>query len=208
MRLLLVPHASTDWNATGRFQGWSDTTLSDIGKREAALVARRLLAEHIAGCHTSDLRRAVDTANGIVNQRSVPIMVDPRLREIHFGAWEGMTYPQFYRADPQRAWAWEQDPLRIAPPGGETLAQVAERIAAFHDAVIEGKRNKAGRLLVVGHRGALRVLICLELGLPPSAWWQFRLEPASVSELDLCEKGAVLRLLNDTHHLREETHAG
>jgi len=52
------------------------------------------------------------------------------------------------------------------------------------------------------------VLLCLALALPPNAWWQFRLEPASVSELDFFSKGAVLNFLNDTHHLREVAHAG
>jgi broad specificity phosphatase PhoE len=208
MRLLLVPHAPTDWNAAERFQGWSDMALSAIGKRQAALVAQRLQTERIDGCHSSDLRRAVDTAAAIVKQRSLPITTDPRLREMHFGAWEGLTYPEMCRADCQLTLAWERDPMQIAPPGGETLAQVAERIAAYRDAVTEGGRPRSRTVLVVGHRGSLRVLLCLELGLPPTAWWQFRLEPASVSELELFNKATVLNLLNDTHHLREVAHAG
>jgi len=60
----------------------------------------------------------------------------------------------------------------------------------------------------VAHRGSLQVLLCLALGLSPLARWQFQLEPASLSELDLYPEGAILSRLNDTHHLREVSHAG
>jgi broad specificity phosphatase PhoE len=208
MRLLLVPHAPTDWNATERLQGWTDTPLSEAGKRQAALLAGRLSRERIDVCHASDLRRAVDTAAAIGADRHLVITPDPRLRELHFGDWEGLTYQQTCQLDFQAVLAWETDPMQAAPPGGETLAQLAERVAAFLDAVTGVGRLKFHTALVVAHRGTLRVLLCLLLGLPPTAWWEFRLEPASVSELELFSKGAVLNYLNDTHHLKETANAG
>jgi alpha-ribazole phosphatase len=208
MRLLLTPHAPTDWNAQGRYQGWTDTPLSEIGKRQAALVAQRLRKEHIDICHASTLRRAWETADAISRQRGLEFTTDPRLREIRFGAWEGVTYADICHQDRQAMTAWEADPMQAAPPDGETLAEVAQRVESFL-ATMRNKYNDSDQtVLVVAHRGSLRVLICLALGLPAGAWWQFRLEPASVSELDCFEKGAVLNFLNDTHHLREAPHDG
>jgi broad specificity phosphatase PhoE len=121
-----------------------------------------------------------------------------------------LTYEQVQRADPESLTAWEADALRTAPPGGETLAHLAARVGAFLTGLTAGAGEaEPGRtVLVVAHRGSLQVLLCLALGLPPHARWQFRLEPASLSELDLHPQGAVLDRLNDTHHLREVAHAG
>jgi broad specificity phosphatase PhoE len=55
---------------------------------------------------------------------------------------------------------------------------------------------------VAGHKGSLQVLLCLALGLPPGAHWQFRVDPAALSELNLYPEGTIVNFLNDTHHLR------
>jgi alpha-ribazole phosphatase len=208
MRLLLTPHAPTDWNAQQRYQGWTNTPLSEFGKRQAALVAQRLRPERIDICHTSTSRRAWETADAISRSRGLLFTADPRLREIHFGAWEGLTYADICHQDREAMTAWELNPMHVAPPDGETLADVAVRVASFLATMQNSYKDGDHTVLVVAHRGSLRVLICLALGLSPSAWWQFRLEPASVSELGCFDKGAVLNFLNDTHHLREAPHAG
>jgi alpha-ribazole phosphatase len=206
MRLLLAPHAPTDWNAVGRYQGHSDTALSDIGRQQAALLAARLDDERIDEVHASDLRRAQETASFVYVSRSIPCRTDPRLRELHFGAWEGMSHDEVQHRYADALIAWQADPLRTPPPGGETLAQLADRIGGFLSDV-GGERNDQRTMLVVAHRGSLRVLVCLALGLPPTARWQFRLESASLSELNLYSEGALLNYLNDTHHLKEAAHA-
>lgn len=210
MRLLLVPHALTDWNAARRFQGHSDRPLSAAGRQQAARLANRLTGEQIHEAYASDLSRARETADAIAGPRRLPVRCEPRLRELHFGAWEGLTYEEAREADPECLTAWESDVSRTAPPGGETLAELAGRIGTFFTG-LTAETAEAGRertVLVVAHRGSLQVLLCLALGLPPQARWQLRLEPASLSELDLYPQGAVLARLNDTHHLREVAHAG
>jgi broad specificity phosphatase PhoE len=208
MRLLLVPHAQTDLTDSHQVFGWTDTLLNERGRQEAALVARRLRGQRIDACHASDLRRATQTAAAICEPRGLVVTTEPRLRELNFGDWEGMTYPEMCHADYSIAHALHTDPLNTAPPGGETLGQLTERAAAFLTEVTETVRLHDRRVLVVAHRGSLRVMLCLLLNLPPRLWWEFFLTPASVSELDLYSEGAVLNLLNDTHHLREVGHAG
>jgi broad specificity phosphatase PhoE len=202
MRLLLAPHAPTDWNAELRFQGHSDTPLSETGRLQAALLGQRLATEEIHEVHCSDLRRAWETALAVAVPRRVPLRTDARLRELDFGAWEGLTHDEIAVLDPDRLAAWQADMLQTPPPGGETLANLADRVGAF----LTDLRAQVGperTVLVVAHRGSLQVLLCLILGLPPWARWQFRLEPASLTELDLYPEGAILTRLNDTHHLGE-----
>jgi broad specificity phosphatase PhoE len=207
MRLLLAPHAPTDWNAVGRYQGHTDTTLSAVGRRQAALLADRLANQRIDEVHSSDLRRALETASAVCEPRRLPLRFDARLRELHFGAWEGLTYGEVQTRYAEPMNAWETDPLRTAPPGGETLAQLATRVGAFLSELTDEPGTEKTKL-VVAHRGSLRVLVCLALDLPPEIRSRFHLVPASLSELNIDSKGAVLTSLNDVHHLRETAHVG
>ncbi len=208
MRLLLAPHAPTDWNAEGRFQGHSGTPLSLAGLRQAELLARRLEDEPLDEIHVSDLRRAWETAVAVAVPYRVHLRTERRLRELDFGAWEGLTYGEIREIDADRLKAWEADMLGTAPPGGETLTQLAERVGSYFSS-LTAEMESEQTVLAVAHRGSLQVLLCLALGLSPRARWQFQMEPASLSELDLYPEGAILSRLNDTHHLREVVvHAG
>lgn len=207
MRLLFARHAPTDYNGKGRYQGHEDVALGASGRRQAALLADRLAAEPIDEIHASDLCRARETASAVSGRHRLALRSDPRLRELHFGAWEGLTREEVLRGCPEALAAWEADTLRTSPPGGETLAELADRVGAF----LADFANDAapGRtVFVVGHKGSLQVLLCLALGLPPESRWKFCLEPASLSELNLFAGGAVLTSLNDVHHLREVAHDG
>lgn len=210
MRLLLVPHAATDWNAEGRYQGHSDRPLSAIGHRQAARLSERLADKPLHSVVASDLRRAAETAEIIAEGRQLTVQLDSRLRELSFGTWEGQTYAEVQEADAERLRDWERDVLRNAPPSGETLSQMAARVKACY-LQLTTEASEAGKeetTLVVAHRGSLQIFLCLALGLPPQSRWQFRLELASLSEVNLHPQGGELARLNDTHHLWEAVHAG
>src|SRR5439155_1311604 len=81
--------------------------------------------------------RAWDTAAAIAQNRSLLVRPEPRLRELHFGAWEGLNYAQIQQADPTALAAWEANPEQVAPPGGETLADLQARVQTFLDAIRE-----------------------------------------------------------------------
>jgi alpha-ribazole phosphatase len=200
MRLLLARHAPTDWNAEARFQGKEDIALGATGRKLAALLAERLGRERIDEIQTSDLRRAWETARAVADTRRLPLRSDPRLRELHFGSWEGLTYDEVRQAYPEALAAWEADPFGVAPPGGETVAQLASRVGAFLGG-LTAEATLDRTVLVVAHQGSLQVLLCLALGLLPRARWQFRLEAGGLSNLTLYPEGAIVNFLNDTHHL-------
>jgi broad specificity phosphatase PhoE len=178
-----------------------------VGREQAIQLADRLREERIDEVLASDLRRAVETAAAVCEPQRLHFRCDTRLRELNFGAWEGLTYNEVRRSYGDALTDWEGDPLRVAPPNGETVAQLASRVeAVFKELSISGRNTTT--VLFVAHRGSIGVLLCLALKMSPAARWQFLLEPASLSVLELHAKGAVLTGLNDTHHLREAAYAG
>jgi alpha-ribazole phosphatase len=205
-RLFLVPHALTDWNIAGRYQGHVDVPLNAAGRAQAKLLARRLVEETFAAIYVSDLCRAEQTASTLVRSEHVQLAApqnEPRLRELNFGAWEGLTYAEVRHAYPIELARWEADPLQTSPPEGESLQALGARLQSFLAEIIQ---QRAETILLVAHRGSLRVLLCLALGLPLTDHWRFRLDPASLSILELAPAPALI-LLNDRRHI-EAAHVG
>jgi alpha-ribazole phosphatase len=209
MRLLLVRHGITDWNAAGRFQGQADPGLNEIGQRQAAAIGERLSGETLASIYASDLRRAWQTAQAIAAFHDLDITPEPCLREVHFGEWEGLTYAEIQQRHSQELAAWQANLLRFAPPGGESLARLAARVEIALERIQRDQANQAERtILLVSHGGPLQALLCLALGLTPQKYWQFHLAPASLSKVSLYPEGAIVNLLNDTCHLEALETAG
>ena len=89
--LLLVRHGETDWNAEGRLQGHTDRPLNDYGRRQATELAQRLAGKGADAIYTSDLARAMETAQILGARLGLTVVVDPDLREKNWGTWEGLT---------------------------------------------------------------------------------------------------------------------
>ena len=202
-RLLVVRHGQTDWNSSGRFQGQTDIPLNLIGVGQAQAVARRLAQEMPAAIYASDLQRAWQTAEIIHKAQPLdgrcPLVAEPRLREMCFGEWEGLTYKEIQARQSQFLQRWESDLEHTAPPGGETLLDLAERVRAANQSIASAHPDST--VLLVAHGGPLQLLIAMALGLPPGRFWQIHLSNASLSELRLHPEGAILNLLNCTEHL-------
>jgi len=198
-RLILVRHGQTAWNAEKRYQGQTDVKLGDIGQQEAAALGGRLATERIDAALSSDLSRTLQTAEAILAHHACALHKEPRLREICMGAWEGLTYEEIRAQDPERLGRWRNDPLEVAPPGGETLAELAQRVEVLLAELV--LRSADETLLLVSHGGTLSVLLCLVLGMPLQNRWRLRLDPASVSEVCLYPEGGIVTYLNDRQHL-------
>lgn len=173
--------------------------LNETGRQQAAALARRLAGEEVHAIYASDLRRAWETAAIIGAACGQPVHPEPRLREIDFGAWEGLRYDEIQAQYAQHLAAWLDDPMNIAIPDGGTLADIVTRIKSLLSEVTSTHPEET--VLLVAHGGSLQVLLSLALGLAPQARWQFRLDAGSLSELYLSDKGTVLARLNDTCHL-------
>ena len=99
VRLLLIRHAATAWTAQGRFQGQTDIPLSPHGRHQATALAQRLMAETLHMLYASDLLRAWETARAIAVPHALHVHAEPRLREMAFGRWEGLTYAEIEQQD-------------------------------------------------------------------------------------------------------------
>jgi probable phosphoglycerate mutase len=157
-QLLLARHGETDDNRDPiRIQGSRDTPLNDTGRAQAAALAERVAGEGIASLYSSHLIRARETAEIVGRRLDLRPVVDPRLAEADRGVLEGRLWRDVARDDPELYAAWRGAGESFRFPGGESLREQAERVAAALDDI-----RAAGRLpaLVVCHGGSIRVTLC------------------------------------------------
>jgi alpha-ribazole phosphatase len=210
-RVILVRHGSTEWNHGHRFQGHQDVPLSELGAHQAQRVAHRLHRERLTCVYTSDLQRARQTAEALASVDDTPLNVTSQLREMSFGAWEGLTAREVQQTYPHEWKEWVDDPVHTTPPGGESLEQLAGRVTRFLETTIEGFAGEAERhrrrrwrgptLVFVGHGGCLRAIITHLLDIPLERYWRFAIRPGSITILDLYPEGAIAAAIGETGHL-------
>lgn len=199
-RLLLVRHGVTEFNSARRFAGYSDVELSVAGYRQVERLRDRLVGDKIDAVYSSDLRRALVTAEVISSGHKVDIVTCPELREVNYGNVEGLTFEEISRLYPEVAESVANFSLRLKFPGGESFEGFIERTSKFLDKL---KRHTPSQtILIVSHSGPLRVLVCRLLGIDLGHWQQIRLDNASLSRVETYPQGAIVSLLNDTAHLR------
>ncbi|HKZ54971.1 MAG TPA: histidine phosphatase family protein [Anaerolineales bacterium] len=162
--LLLLRHGVTQWNQEGRYQGQADPPLDEDGRREAGEVAARLQSMQIDAVHSSDLRRAVETARIIAERLRREVKIERRLREVHQGSWEGLLVEDIPARYPLEWAAILRDPLHARPPGGESLVEVAQRVGDALDEIAGA--HPSGTVLIVSHGLALAAALCRARDLP------------------------------------------
>jgi alpha-ribazole phosphatase len=199
VRLIVVRHGETLYNVQSRFTGQTDIPLSALGERQAAVLGKRLAAEPLAAIAASDLQRARVTAQAIARYHELPVQEDADLREMTFGAWEGATYDEIVARDADLVQRWLSDPTIYAPPGGETVIQLLDRIAPALQRW--QTRYPEATILWAVHGGVIEVLLCYLLGVDLKLRWQFRHENASITEIDLNGKDVTVVRLNEVTHL-------
>ncbi len=201
MELILIRHAESEMS--GRYLGRTDPPLSKRGRAQAEALARRLAVEPLPALYSSPLRRALDTAQAIAAPHGLEVSVVAELAELDFGAWDGLSYEEIERRDPERLARWLADPTAVHPPGGETLTHMRQRVMAAAQAIVA--RHPQGVVTIVSHGGPIRALVCHVLGLPLEAQWQIGQDFAALTRLDWYETEVVLSLLNDTCHLSPQS---
>ena len=194
-QLTLVRHGVTDWNTSGRFQGHSDVPLSAAGRKQAAALAKHVLsvAPKVDLVYASPLVRARETAEIVFPNKR--ILLDERLKELHFGAFEGATQGE---NEQHPDWvAWFADPFSRQTPGGESYEELMARAAAWLDTL-----PKDADSFAFAHAGTIRMLISFVLGLTRPTWRK-RIYLAHTGMTRILFQGdeAVIERVNDTRHL-------
>lgn len=199
--LLLVRHGATEWNAMKRFQGLSDTPLSDLGRKQAERVASRLADWGAEAILTSPLERASKTAHAICSAQKTPspLYEWEDLEEMSFGAWEGLSIDEIRTGDPEGFERWKQDPFSFVPPQGETRDVLFGRSERVCRRIFEAGYARA---IVVAHGGILRALLVTLLEIPcPEFAWRMSMDNCSLTEVVWEKERALLKYSNDTRHL-------
>ena len=196
---LLLRHGQTPMSVQKRYAGRTDAPLTDTGIRQAVAAAKRLAPAGLDAIVASPLRRTVRTAEEVAAVTGIPVLTDEGFRETDFGAWDGLTFAEVRERWPSELSAWLTDPS-VAPPGGESFAEVSDRVtAALHRVLAERERQT---VLIVSHVTPIKTLVAATLLAPPAALFRMHLDVAALCEIDWYPDGpAVLRSYNDTSHL-------
>lgn len=134
--------------------GHADVGLSNTGLEQALRLSLRWRWPWPEQAYCSDLRRARQTIAPLLSSRPLPVHYDARLREMHFGEWDGRSFADLEKLDPHRLARWYAHWQTEAVPGGESFADVRRRVRAW----LRGIAHHPGPLLVCAHAGSLRAL--------------------------------------------------
>jgi probable phosphoglycerate mutase len=182
--LYLLRHGQIDWPLKDCFIGQTDALLSDAG-REGILAWRDHLRDLAFGAvWSSDLRRAVQSAELLCPGRESEIKVTGELREVNLGEWEGRPRDQVRATLPELWKARGDDLAGFRPPGGESFSDLQKRVVACIRRICA---DASPPVLVVTHAGVIRVLICAVLGMPLSNLFRFQIDCASLTIVDFSE---------------------
>jgi probable phosphoglycerate mutase len=202
--LVLLRHGESALTAQKRFSGSGadvDPELSGRGRWQAGRAARELAARgDVQAVVSSPLARCRQTAEAAAAALGLDLTVEPGLRETDFGVWEGLTFAEVRARHPAELTAWFGS-ATVAPPGGESFAEVERRVTACRDALLAAMPGRT--LLLVSHVTPVKTLARLALGAPVESLFRMDLAPASLTEVAHYPDGnASLRFLNATSHLR------
>lgn len=202
--ILLIRHGETAWNAVRRLQGHIDIPLNPEGERQAAALARALASEQLDAIVSSDLQRAMQSAQAVAGLHAgLSLQTDARLRERAYGVFEGMLYQDIQQQYPDDFARWQaRDVEAVMPDGG----RVAESFHQFYDRAIGGllavAANHAGRTVaVVAHGGVLECAYRAARGIQLDSPRDFQVKNASINRFTMVDGKLVLDSWGEVEHL-------
>lgn len=194
LELWLIRHGETDWNVDGRIQGSSDVALNATGRQQAARLSGRLLGTSFDAVYTSDLDRARATAATALP--GAELRLEPRLRELSYGVFEGKTWDGMSAEEAEMARHWSADRFTRRIPGGESYGDLMRRVSAFRADLPE-----SGRVAAFSHGGTIRSALFGVMGRPAPGTWRLDVDNTSITRLRIDDRGVTLVTVNDHAHL-------
>lgn len=199
MKLFLIRHGQTDWNILGKYQGQTDIPLSAEGLRQAERLAQHFPSDTLDIIYASDLQRAVMTAQRLARKFSAPVKVEKALRELNFGAWEGLTYQEIAQRWPQEVEHLFGAPEKLQIPGGETFLTLQQR--AMEKMREIRTENEGKNVAVVAHGAITKAILTALLHIPLHYVWTLRQDNTAVNIIRFDDTFVSVELLNGTAHL-------
>lgn len=162
--LIFVRHGQSKSNRSRVFTGHQNPPLTQLGRDQAERTAAYLDRFPIARIYSSDLLRAVQTAEPTAQRRGLPIITDPELRELYAGDWEGMPFDRISTGYPETYRVLKHDIGRLQCPNGESFVELLHRVSACVDRIVRGNRGSC--IAVFSHATPLRAMGCVWYGIP------------------------------------------
>lgn len=176
-----------------RYVGQIDPPLSAEGRAQARSLGRRFARVHLAAIRCSDLVRSRETAELIAGAGGPPVVPCEALREIAMGEWEGRPFDDVAHELPEEFRARGADLAGFRPPGGESFADCSRRVVAAFEAIAA---SLPGDLLIVGHAGVNRLILCHLLGMPVSGVFRLGQDYGCLNVVRCGAAGRQVALMN------------
>ncbi len=184
MIIYLMRHGETDWNKCGRLQGQSDIPLNQCGINLAVRTAESLKDIRFEAAFSSPLKRALVTARTVIGDRNVTVWTDDRLKEIHFGTYEGKSFGE---GQPNAIHPLARPESYVPVGGGETIGEAKARARSFLEDRILPLEGQADTILIVAHGAINRCILNMIADIPDRDFWKISLPNCAVSILSLEE---------------------
>ena len=195
--LIIVRHGRTEANASGLLQGRIDNPLDEIGREQAQQIATALeRSDHQPDrVIASPLLRARQTAEATCDLLGLDLAIDDRWAELDYGDWDGLPISHVPAATWQQ---WRSDPA-FAPPGGESLAELNERVNAACDAITPEASD--ANVAVFTHVSPIKAAVRWALGVDDELSWRMHVSQAQITNIAFRGTVPALQTFNDTSHL-------
>jgi len=199
LRLFLIRHGETAWSRERRFTGSRDVPLAPAGFRQCEAVASTLASQIVAAVYASPLERAHASAEVIARPHGLPVVIEPAFREMAFGEWEGLTRGEVAARFPDDYERWRTAPHLVRVVGGETLTEVADRVAAGVSELQEA--HDGATVVLVSHAVVIRLVVLDALGLGHERLWTVDATPGGITEIEYEPGWATVHRMNTLAHL-------
>jgi broad specificity phosphatase PhoE len=198
-RIVFIRPGETDWNRQGRWQGWVSIPLNELGRRQAFALANYIRHIGMGALYTSDLKRALETAEGLARPLGFTPIPDPRLRERNIGLWQGLTLNEMRDWYPAEYAGMLKDIDGYRIPGGESRDDVRIRVTAALTDIL--KADSSETVGILSHTTAIKVLLSdLIPGYDPLG---VDLDNTSVTTIHRRDEGWDLVAVDDVSHLED-----
>ncbi|KKB72725.1 MULTISPECIES: histidine phosphatase family protein [Bacillus] len=207
LTLYIARHGQTEWNIEKRMQGWEDSKLTPLGLANAEALGEKLKDIPFQAAYVSTSGRAVDSAMAILKNRSIPIIKDGIFKEISLGSWEGKTFEDIKRNDPEMLDAYFQAPERYIPNEGESFRQFEGRVRRALGQITE--KHREGNILLVTHSVFILMLLNIFKKRPiDDVWNSSYVHDTALAVAAIKENGdAVILKEGDGEHRIEQAGA-
>lgn len=207
-KIFFTRHGETEWNIVRRMQGQDNSPLTQLGKKQASWLAKRLENTNIDIIYSSNLNRALHTAEIIRDKKEIDIIPCNELREIYLGSWQGCLATDIENEFPEKHRCFWYEPESYKPIDGETFEELSIRVGGFIDDII--KKHPDDDILIVAHAIVLKALFnhINNKGNIKTLWDGPNLKPTCLSLAHNNKGNMTIEYIGDTSHYLEVNSTG